>query len=167
LVESHYKKNNRKNTKKLATYRQFSWRRVAPIWRESTETPLLLVRYGYCYYEGFLLIQLNTYLFVFCIITITQFFVKHILGRQVCVHKKILLDTTLDLFWKIPNGKKKYYTGTTHSLVKKIWNNNGQKEKKNFNHRTTILAYFILIKALSLPLKKALRFFPLPSSKSK
>merc|ERR1711881_389290 len=61
-----------------------------PISRER-KTPLLLVRYGYCYYEGFLLIQLNTYLFVFCIlIIITHFFVKHILGRQkrACIKKE-------------------------------------------------------------------------------
>jgi hypothetical protein len=162
LVESHYKKNNRKNTKNWLLTASSVGANLARIDR-NTLTPcalwLLLLWRFFANTAQYIFVCFLYYYYI------TQFFVKHILGRQVCVHKKkILLDTTLDLFWKIPNGKKKYYTGTTHSLVKKIWNNNGQKKKKKKNHRTTILAYFILIKALSLPLKKALRFFPLPSS---
>jgi len=111
--------------------RQFGDLAPANLWREDTLTPyalwlLLLWRF---------FANTAQYIFVCFLyyIIITHFFVKHILGRQACVHqkrkiswncvikfheKKLLLDTTLllrkkNIFWKIPNGKKILHGRTT------------------------------------------------------
>merc|ERR1711879_168910 len=109
-----------------------------PIWRER-QTPLLLVRYGYCYYEGFLLIQLNTYLFVFCIlIIITHFFVKHILGRQkrACIKKEKFYVKLIVHFTKKKNLDCLTPPYTNRPLSFELLPNEKSKKKKllEMNH---------------------------------